>query len=117
MSIDSSASPYISDTVIKLMLAILIALSFVGDPSGAQAAPSVSCTMPGADHGAAVDHEKMKCCTPDCATPCPSAVVPSTRFGNEPMPGLAIAAAVSAIDGLPSISHETVDPPPRAFFV
>lgn len=101
----------------KIFWAILMALSAIGSPGVVQAAPSLSCTMPGADAGEAADHEKMKCCTPDCATPCPPAVVPSLFFDNEPMVLTEIAAAVPVANGLPSIDHETVDPPPRAFSV
>ena len=99
--------------MLKLILAIVIALSLVGSPGQARAAPSVSCTMPGADTGNAADHEKMGCCTPDCATPCPSALLPSGALDVAPLEPDAIAVGLPTHSGLTSLNHAAADPPPR----
>ena len=100
----------------KLLWAILIALSLIGSPGAAQAAPSVSCTMAGAAEGKAADHEKMPCCTPDCATPCPTAVLPLLDLEQDSMEPLGIADWRPAPTRFRSITPSIVDPPPRTFF-
>lgn len=100
----------------KLIVAILIALSLIGSPGAARAAPSVSCTMAGADEGMAADHEKMGCCTPDCATPAPAALLPSGDINSDPVEPVALLSGQSEPGSLPSIILSTDDPPPRAFF-
>lgn len=99
----------------KLILAILIALSLIGSPGAAIAAPSASCTMAGADGGMAADHEKMDCCSPECATPCPSAVLPMSGLGEDGVELVAIADWQPLSGRLPSILLPTDDPPPRTF--
>ncbi len=99
----------------KLILAILIALSLIGSPGAAIAAPSVSCTMAGADDGMAADHEKMDCCSPECATPCPSAVLPMSGLGEDGAEPVTIAAWQPVAGSLPSILLSMDDPPPRTF--
>ena len=99
--------------MLKLILAFVIALSFVGNPGQAQAAPSASCTMPGADTGSAADHEKMGCCTPDCATPCPPALLPSGALDAAPLEPGAIAVWLPTQTGLTSSNPAAADPPPR----
>ena len=100
----------------KLLWAILIALSLIGSPGAAQAAPSVSCTMAGAAEGMAADHDKMPCCTPDCATPCPTALLPLLGLDQESVEPLAISGWRPASSSLRSITPSMVDPPPRTFF-
>ena len=97
----------------KLILAFVIALSLVGNPGQAQAAPSASCTMPGADTGSAADHEKMGCCTPDCATPCPPALLPSGVLDAAPLELAALAIWLPGHTGLTSSNPAAADPPPR----
>ena len=100
----------------KFILAILIALSLIGSPGAARAAPSLSCTMAGADEGTAADHEKMGCCTPDCATPAPAAVLPVGDLNSDPVEPVALLDAQPEPGTLPSIILSTDDPPPRTFF-
>lgn len=83
----------------KLIVAILIALSFIGSPGAARAAPSVSCTMAGADEGMAPDHEKMGCCTPDCATPAPAAVLPGADVDEDAVDPVALLNARPMLRG------------------
>jgi|GEM_PF-4498585 len=100
----------------KFILAILIALSLIGSPGAARAAPSASCSMAGADEGTAADHEKMGCCTPDCATPAPAAVLPANGLHADPVEPVALLDSKPEPSRLPSIIVWTDDPPPRAFF-
>lgn len=102
--------------VMKLIVAILIALSMIGSPGAARAAPSVSCTMAGADEGMTPDHEKVGCCTPDCATPAPAAVLPGADVDEDAVDPFALLNARPEPGSLPSIILSTDDPPPRAFF-
>ena len=99
----------------KLILGILIALSLIGSPGAAIAAPSASCTMAGAGAGSAVDHEKMDCCSLECATPCPSAVLPMSDVGEDGAELVTIAAWQTAPGSLPSVLLPADDPPPRNF--
>ena len=99
----------------KLILAILIALSLIGSPGAATAAPSESCTMTGADGGMAADHEKMDCCSPECAAPCPSAVLPLADLGEDGAAPVAIADWQAVPGRLPSILLSSDDPPPKTF--
>ena len=115
--LDSQTSARKCEHVIKLLLAIVIALSLLGSPGAARSAPSVSCSMPGADHGQAADHEKMGCCTPDCATPAPSAMLPSGPLGAPPIGPTKIAVWVPSYLELVPTNPAAADPPPRAFLV
>lgn len=101
--------------VMKFVWAILITLSLIGSPSAARTPPSLSCTMPGAAQGMAVDHDKMACCTPDCATPCPPAVLPVGAFDHEPVEPLAIVGWRPTAANFRSIKPSMVDPPPRTY--
>lgn len=100
----------------KFFLAILIAVALIGSPGAATAAPSVSCTMAGADDGLAADHEKMACCTPECATPAPAALLPANDLDRSPVEPVAVLNGRPELGSLPSIILSTDDPPPRAFF-
>lgn len=104
------------ETVVKLIVAILIALSLIGSPGAANAAPSESCTMAGADEGMAADHEKMDCCTPECATPCPTAVLADMDLHHDDVKPVRLLDWRPAETGLPSVLPPLDDPPPRAFF-
>ena len=97
----------------KLVMAILIVLSLIGSPGAAEAAPSVSCTMAGADVGTAADHEKMGCCTPDCATPAPAAVLPQDSLGVDQIGPVTILNLKPDQRHLSSINLGADDPPPR----
>src|SRR3546814_18668230 len=96
----------------KLILAILIALSFMGAPATAGAAPTSSCTV-GDSMNDDAHHSKMDCCTPACAVSCPPAVVPK---GDIPAPADDVDSAslwVPANKTLPSVSTAGLDPPPN----
>ena len=115
--LDSPTSLLKCGGVIKLFLALLISLSLFGSPGAARSAPSVSCSMPGADHGQAADHEKMGCCTPDCATPAPSAMLPSGPLSAALIEPTKIAVWVPSYLELVPTNPAAADPPPRAFLV
>src|SRR3546814_8972653 len=92
-----------------LILAILIALSFIGAPATAVAAPTSSCTM-GDSMNDDAHHSKMDCCTPACAVSCPPAVVPK---GDIPAPDDHVDSAslwVPANKTLPSVSPRSEEP-------
>ena len=95
----------------RLLIAILVVLSLVGS-GPAFAESSRDCAMAGSMPMG--DHQKMGCCTPDCAVAAPSAVLPVAEVGvldlpEAPAPALAPAAA------LHSINPAATDPPPRTF--
>ena len=101
--------------VMKFILVILIALSLIGSPGAARAAPSESCTVAGAHEGMAADHEKMSCCTPECATPAPAAVLPQGDLEEDGVQPVARLSGQLEPGSLPSIILSADDPPPRAF--
>lgn len=96
-----------------MILAILIALSLVASPGPAFAAPSPACSMPGAGTGNPVDHDKMDCCTPDCAVSCPAAVVPAGNLPGPTAPPTGDLAWAPVATDLHSIDPAALDPPPR----
>ena len=117
VQLDSRARVLQCEYVLRLLLAIVIALSLLGSPGAARSAPSVSCSMPGADHGQAADHEKMRCCTPDCATPAPSAMLPNGSLGAASLEPAKIAVWIPSYLELVAVNPAAADPPPRAFSV
>jgi hypothetical protein len=106
-----------SSTFIRLFLALLIILSPVGNAAPAAAEPSVSCMMAGADEGGSPDHERMNCCTPKCATPCPSAILPLSALAGNAAPTAGLVAKTVVAAGRPLNLLSTEDPPPRPSFV
>lgn len=100
----------------KFVLAIFIVLSLIGGSGAAIAAPSAGCTMDGAREGTALDHEKMGCCTPECATPAPAAVLPAANVDGDAVEQVALLDAQLEPVRPPSFILSTDDPPPRAFF-
>ena len=102
--------------VTRIILSLLVALSLIGAPSPASAAASQSCSMPGVEVGMAADHEKMDCCTAECATACPSLafVAIATDFTAAEVFEEALSAELA--DALPSINPASTDPPPRLLF-
>lgn len=97
----------------RFILALSIALSLIGSPGPAFAAPSPTCSMPGAAVGSPVDHDEMGCCTPDCAVSCPAAVVPADALPEPTVVLTGDATWVPMATGLHSINPAAVDPPPR----
>lgn len=112
----TAATPVLWENAMKFIWAIILALSLIASPSAARLPASTSCMMPGAVQGMAADHENMDCCTPDCATPCPPAMLPLADLVYEPEEPIALVDRQSAADHLPSIKPWVVDPPPRPFF-
>lgn len=102
----------------RLILAILIALSLslTGSPGAATPAPSESCTMVGAEGGMAPDHETMDCCSQECATPAPSAVLPLSSIHGESVQPVDIDQRRPSVARLNSVQLALDDPPPRPFF-
>lgn len=111
--------------VTRLILAILVALSLVAAPGPAFAGPAAGCTM---EAGPAMDgmrdmsdmdgdHDKMACCTPDCAIGCPAGVVPGagTNASDEPFAALPFAGMIARTPS--SLDPGTADPPPRPSFL
>ena len=67
----------------KLVLALLIALSFVTSPVAAVASTTVARSMGNVMDGMAMaDHSTMDCCKPACAASCPPAVFPADYAGT-----------------------------------
>jgi hypothetical protein len=107
--------------VSRLILALLIVLSFLGSsvtPVAAQAvaAADTECPMAGKMPVHPVDQGKMDCCAHDCLTMAPAGLVP--RFGLD-APAVAPIAAAKRLPSareLESLSLGTVDPPPRLHF-
>ena len=88
---------------------ILIALSLVvSGPAFAEA--SRDCGMAGSGM---VDHEKMACCTPSCAVPAASALLPVVALAIPDLPDM-IAPAPRLTAALYSFSPSSTDPPPRS---
>lgn len=97
----------------RLFLLIWLALSLAAAPGPAFAAPAPDCGMASSDMA---DHQKMGCCTPDCALASPAAaVLPSDLAfpAVDPQPRLTAAAPTEA---LPSVNPAATDPPPRTSF-
>lgn len=103
--------------MIKLLLAIVVVLSLLGSPGAARSTLSASCSMPGAEHGQAANHEKMGCCTLDCATPAPSAMLQSGPLGAALIEPTQIAIWGPSYLELVPVNPAAADPPPRAFLV
>lgn len=101
-------------SLMRLILAILIALSLVSGPSPASAAPSVDCSMPGAAEGMAADHEDMPCCTSDCVVSAPAALLPESdaERASPIFKSLPVVTAPAGV--LAAINPAALDPPPRA---
>lgn len=113
MEVDTPSGGAHPKGVARIFWVILIALSLAGSPGPAFAAPSIGCSMAGADMGMAPDHDTMDCCTPDCATPCPAAVLP---LGDLAVPADdygAVRAMRPHMNALPSVNPAAADPPPR----
>lgn len=102
--------------MIKIIIAMLVALSLAAAPGSAFAAPSSGCTMPGAESGMAMDHEKMGCCTAECAIPAPAAVLPVDALEVSKADPVSGPSATLKANSLPSINLAAVDPPPRNLF-
>lgn len=98
----------------RLILAILIALSLATSPGPAFSAPSAGCSMPGAESGMAPDHEEMGCCTAECAVQCPSAVLLGGDVGDAPFAFVAPPLEMRPTGALSSVNPSGLDPPPRA---
>ena len=100
--------------LMRLILAILVALSLAASPSPAFTAPSADCSMPGAAEGMAPDHEEMPCCTSDCAVSACAAVLPDGDTGQASGAFKSGPVAAGAAGVLPAINPAALDPPPRA---
>jgi len=59
------------------------------------------------------DHQKMGCCTPDCAVACVPAVLGAAMVDLPAMEPSVAPAAVSLTIILASVSPTATDPPPR----
>lgn len=101
----------------RFLLSLIIALSFVLAPGAASAAPSVACSMPGAETGTAWDHEEMGCCTPDCAAAAAAAVLPQADAEPQMPVAERHAGLRVASNAPPSFNPAAIDPPPRHRFV
>lgn len=111
--IDRQKTAFMCRPVPKVFLIFVLALSMFGSPVAAVAAPSASCTMPGAAAGRAADHETMPCCSPDCLAQSLAAVLPSLAPGAV---GLQLPQSVTrevVSYGVVLSAPETIDPPPR----
>ena len=97
----------------RLILAILIALSLFGGSASASPVPMpvADCSM-GPGTPAMPHDEDMPCCTPDCATPAASAVLPRMMSMGALTPIVPMVSRSTATLLL-SINPSADDPPPR----
>lgn len=100
----------------KLILALLVALSLIGSPGVAVASPPVDCTMTAMGKDMAADHEKMGCCTPNCAVASPAALLPASGSQGGPVEHVSGAYWPPVAGGRRATMLLTEDPPPRTFF-
>lgn len=99
-------------SVTRLLLVILLAISMVASSGPAFAGPAADCQMSHMSGGMG-DHGKMGCCPPECAVTCPPAMLPAVALdlpviGPSPLP-----VAMPWLDALRSFNPAAVDPPPR----
>lgn len=97
----------------RVILALLMAMSLALSPSPAFSVPSGNCSMAGPAHVMPADHEDMGCCTADCRVSCPSALLPQAgedRSGGPFKSGPVAPAAAGIMD---SVDPAGSDPPPR----
>lgn len=95
----------------RLFLIIWMALSLTVASGPAFAMPAPDCGM--ASSGMA-DHNKMGCCTPDCAVACPAvAVVLPSGSDLSRVDQLAAPSSMPPVSVHPSIHPAADDPPPR----
>ena len=107
---------------VKLLWAFLLILSLASGPVAAHTVPVAACTMTGDEMAEAdmmgdatgSDHDKMPCCSPDCATTSPAAVLPRASTGPTATQPPSSPIVHAAVDGLTSALLPTDDPPPRA---
>ncbi|TFI59763.1 hypothetical protein E2493_02680 [Sphingomonas parva] len=98
----------------RLLLAILVALSLIGSPSVAvAAAPLTPCTMPMDQQDGGSHHDKMDCCTPNCAAPAAPALLPPETAGDAPVAFARADLWHKDAPGLPSFNPPSIDHPPR----
>jgi len=60
-----------------------------------------------------VDHQKMGCCTPDCAVACVPAVLGAATVDLHAVEPSVAPSAISLTTFLASIGPAATDPPPR----
>lgn len=96
-----------------MFLTILIGLSLALTPGAASAAPSMDCSMPGAESGMAPDHDKMPCCTPECVAPAAAAVIPDQDVERNSSSRAGAPGLLPAANALSSVNPAAADPPPR----
>ena len=112
------------DGVTRFLLAMLLAFSMaVSGP--AFAAPTHDCPMGAAasemampagmstSSGMPMPHERMGCCTSDCALVSPPAMVPTDEVMVSTMDLEAIPAVTPVLVALRSFNPAAADPPPR----
>ena len=96
----------------RLLLAILLAMSMAMASGPAFAGPSPDCAMAHSSSGM-VDHQKMGCCTPDCALACVPAMLGAEAVDLTTVEPNAAPAPVSLTAVLASVGLAAADPPPR----
>ena len=96
----------------RLVLAILLAISMAMSSGPAFAGPSPDCAMARSSPGMA-DHQKMGCCTNDCAVACVPAVLGADPVDLPSVEPSVAPAVVSLAPVLTSVGRAITDPPPR----
>lgn len=114
--LDSSNRRSELNPVTRFMLLILLALSLASGSSPAFAGRSGDCRMTGATHQMPMDHEKMGCCTPDCAVTCPPAMLPVSDMDMDQPPASATLPVMALAEAFHSLNPAAIDPPPRTSF-
>ena len=96
----------------RYVLAILLAISMAMSSGPAFAGPSPDCAMAHSSSGM-VDHQKMGCCTPDCAVACVPAMLGAAVVDLPAVEPSTVPAAISLTAVLASAGATATDPPPR----
>ena len=97
----------------RLLLAILLMLSLAIGSSPTFAAQAGDCRRAGATRQMPMDHEKMGCCTPDCAVTCPPAMLPASDEGVGQPPSGDALRSIALAEAFHSFNPAALDPPPR----
>jgi hypothetical protein len=104
--------------VIRLLLAVFIAIGLALGPAAPTIAMSSAAAMPGCNMGDKMpehpaDHSKMNCCTAACQAPASAALLPQRSAADERIATHRSAHSLSPVKELASAASTGTDPPPR----
>lgn len=98
--------------VTRFFLAILLAISMAGASGPAFAGPPAGCEMARIPSGIA-NHDKMGCCPPECAVPCPTAMLTTASVDLSAIEPGSVPTTERLANMLPTFGPAASDPPPR----